>query len=537
MVAKSSPMLRIPVLAAIAKVLLGSVLAGPNVVVVITDEPVPPLLAGESTSLERHFASLTPVATRAALLTGQHEFHCGVSHVAAGRTLLRPGVPTMAEMFRTAGYRTGIFGTWGLGEAFPCRPEDRGFDEICVHGGETPGDTPDFWGNDGGMARRKEGWEKVAMLDASVLWMKARLAEKQPFFLWVSLRSGLAGLLKAIEGTDTILVVTRSWTGRPGLSDAGTRVPCLIRWPGKIPIGKPVAALTSPLDLLPTLSGLSGIKRPAGWTGEGEDLSAALLGSGAFPADRLVFTQAGGWSGDEAAGRFRGRDFSVRDPRWRLTGLELFDTQGNADENVFQMQPQEFQRLLTGYGRWWERVLPLLREPVRYEIGSESAPVTRLTAFDWWPSKEADDVHGATSVINQGQIRTLLKSAQVAATRNSLPSTSGHWKLHAAREGNYEVTFSLLPPEAPAEDRRALGQLRAGTAHIRAGQEEVKMAVQAGATSLTVPLDLDAGPVDLEVWFDGQLLNDRILGAFFVSVERKGERKVPKLEFKPQPAK
>ena len=74
-------------------------------------------------------------------------------------------------------------------------------------------------------------------------------------------------------------------------------------------------------------------------------------------------------------------------------------------------------------------------------------------------------------------------------------------------------------------------------AHIRAGQEEIRIEIKAGATSFRMPVDLDAGPVDLEVWFDGQLLNERILGAFFVSLERKGERKAPKLEFRAKPLK
>jgi len=43
--------------------------------------------------------------------------------------------------------------------------------------------------------------------------------------------------------------------------------------------------------------------------------------------------------------------------------------------------------------------------------------------------------------------------------------------------------------------------------------------------------------VDLEIWFDGQLLNDRILGAFFASIERKGERKIEIPEFKVKPGK
>ena len=44
-------------------------------------------------------------------------------------------------------------------------------------------------------------------------------------------------------------------------------------------------------------------------------------------------------------------------------------------------------------------------------------------------------------------------------------------------------------------------------------------------------LDLDAGPLEMEAWFEGQLLGERKLGAFFVEVDRLGERKRSKAEF------
>jgi hypothetical protein len=144
------------------------------------------------------------------------------------------------------------------------------------------------------------------------------------------------------------------------------------------------------------------------------------------------------------------------------------------------------------------------------------------------------EASGAEKCVNHTQIRNFLKDAQMAATRNPLPSTSGHWRLQSAREGNYEIVFSVLPPEAPAEDRKALAVLRPGVAHLRAGQEELRLDIQQGASGFRVPMDLEAGPIDLELWFDGQLLNDRILGAFFASIEYKGPRKAPKTELKPK---
>jgi arylsulfatase B len=601
-------MLRFPALAAIAKVLLGSALAaGPNVIVVITDDqgygdlsahgsplvktPALDKFRAESTSLDRFFASPTCAPTRAALMTGLHEFRCGISHTIMGRSLLKPGIPTMPEMFRAAGYRTAIFGKWHLGDAYPCRPEDRGFDDVFVHGGGGIGQTPDHWGNGyfDPMIRRRGGWERTAgyctdvFFGEAIRWMGERVAEKKPFLLHLAtnaphgpyvppergselkgagafhamienIDSNFAKLVEALEksgaaGNTVVLFTTDNGSsiaaanagmkgGKASPDEGGVRVPCFLRWPGRIAAGRVVPELAAHLDLLPTLTSLCGVARPEGWSGDGLDLSAALLGKSEFTKDRLLFTQVGRWRGDQAAGRFRARDFSVRDARWRLVGLELFDMTADPGQsrNLFADQPMEAQRLLTEYGKWWESVLPVVREPVRYVIGAEACPLVRLTAHDWWPSKETEAA-GAERTFNHAAIREILKKAQVAGTRNSLPSTSGHWKLQVEREGNYEVGFALLPPEATAEERSAIGRLRPGVAHIRAGQEELRLEIKDGATSFRVPVDLDAGPVDLEIWFDGQLLNDRILGAFFVSLERKGERTAPKPEFHAKPQK
>lgn len=580
--------------------------APPNVIVVITDDqgygdlsahgspdmktPALDRFRGESTAFDRFQVSPTCAPTRAALMTGLHEFRCGVSHTLMGRSLLKPGIPTLPEMLRSAGYRTGIFGKWHLGDAYPCRPEDRGFEDIFVHGGGGIGQTPDYWGNSyfDPMIRRRSGWEKTSgyctdvFFNEAIGWMKGRVAEKKPFFLHLATNAPhapyippaggpqdeagaflamiqnidtnfgrlMAAVGEAGIGDDTIVIFLTDngsamaragagMKGRKGTPDeGGTRVPCFVRWPGKIKAGREVKELAAHLDLLPTLAGLCGIERPAGWKGDGIDLSQALLGKADFPKDRVIFTQVGRWRGDEAASRFRARDFAVRDARWRLVGLELFDMQADPEQkqNVFTDHPAEAQRLLTAYGRWWDEVLPVVREPVRYVIGSEECPLVRLTAHDWWPSKETE-ASGAEACVTHDSIKRLLKSAQVAATRNPLPSTSGHWKLHSAREGNYEIVFALLPPEASPAERSELAKLRKGIAHIRAGQEEIQLEIREGASSFKMPMDLEAGPLDLEVWFDGQLLNQRILGAFFASIEYKGPRKAPKVELKPKVAK
>ena len=53
----------------------------------------------------------------------------------------------MATALGEAGYTTGLFGKWHLGDNWPYRPEDRGFHEVVTHGGGGVGNTPDYWGN------------------------------------------------------------------------------------------------------------------------------------------------------------------------------------------------------------------------------------------------------------------------------------------------------------------------------------------------------------------------------------------------------
>lgn len=70
--------------------------------------------------------------TRGALLTGIDPFRNGAVNVSSGRTLLRPELKTMANYFQGAGYETGIFGKWHLGDNYPFCPEDRVFKETLV---------------------------------------------------------------------------------------------------------------------------------------------------------------------------------------------------------------------------------------------------------------------------------------------------------------------------------------------------------------------------------------------------------------------
>ena len=136
----------------------------PNVILILTDDqgygdigihgnpyvktPEMDRLHDQSICLTNFHVDPCCAPTRSALLTGRYSSRTGVWHTIGGRSLLGTDNVTMAEVFRDAGYRTAIFGKWHLGENYPFRPMDRGFEESVIHGGGGVGANPDYAGND-----------------------------------------------------------------------------------------------------------------------------------------------------------------------------------------------------------------------------------------------------------------------------------------------------------------------------------------------------------------------------------------------------
>jgi arylsulfatase len=106
----------------------------------------------ESVRFEDFHVSPTCAPTRSALFTGRHEFKNGVTHTILERERLTLNATTLAQVLKSAGYTTGIFGKWHLGDEKEYLPNARGFDEMFIHGaggiGQTyPGSCGDAPGN------------------------------------------------------------------------------------------------------------------------------------------------------------------------------------------------------------------------------------------------------------------------------------------------------------------------------------------------------------------------------------------------------
>lgn len=135
----------------------------PNIIFVLTDDqgygdlgctgnpwiqtPHIDTLYAESIRMTNYHVGPTCAPTRAGLLTGHYANSTGVWHTIGGRSLLRKDEYTLATALAENGYATGIFGKWHLGDEYPYRPQDRGFQEVIIHGGGGISQTPDYWGN------------------------------------------------------------------------------------------------------------------------------------------------------------------------------------------------------------------------------------------------------------------------------------------------------------------------------------------------------------------------------------------------------
>ena len=131
--------------------------------------------------------------TRGSLMTGLDPARHGAINVSSGRTLLRANLPTMADILAANGYRTGIFGKWHLGDNFPFRPEDRGFDETLWFPSSHVNSVPDFWNNDyfddtyirNSKRERLRGYCTDLFFREAMAWMKRNVDAKQPFFTYL----------------------------------------------------------------------------------------------------------------------------------------------------------------------------------------------------------------------------------------------------------------------------------------------------------------------------------------------------------------
>jgi arylsulfatase A-like enzyme len=185
----------------------------PNVILIITDDqgygdlgingnpfvktPVLDNLARQSIRFNNFYVCPVSAPTRSGLMTGRYFLRTGVRDTYNGGAIMAGSEITIAEILGEAGYLTGIFGKWHLGDNYPSRPGDQGFDESVIHlsgGMGQPGDIttwfrgdssyfdPVLWHN--GKQEKYDGYCSDIFTSQAIHFIEK--SGKKPFFCYLA---------------------------------------------------------------------------------------------------------------------------------------------------------------------------------------------------------------------------------------------------------------------------------------------------------------------------------------------------------------
>jgi len=185
----------------------------PNVIIIITDDqgygdlgitgnphiktPNLDAFAKKSVRFNNFYVSPVCAPTRSSLMTGRYSLRTGVRDTYNGGAIMATSEVTIAEMLKQANYQTGIFGKWHLGDSYPSRPKDQGFDESVIHLSGGMGQVGDFttwfqgdrsyfdpvlWHN--GEQEAYNGYCSDIFTDKALEFINAN--QKSPFFCYLS---------------------------------------------------------------------------------------------------------------------------------------------------------------------------------------------------------------------------------------------------------------------------------------------------------------------------------------------------------------
>jgi arylsulfatase A-like enzyme len=183
----------------------------PNVVLIMTDDqgygdlgvhgnsiirtPSIDALAARAAVLPNFYVSPVCTPTRACLMTGRYNYRTRAIDTFRGRAMMDTAEVTVAELLQKAGYATGIFGKWHLGDCYPMRPMDQGFSVSLVHRGGGIGQPSDPPGAEdkytdpvlfrNGTAEQTKGYCTDVYFAEAMKWAEAARAEGKPFFVYL----------------------------------------------------------------------------------------------------------------------------------------------------------------------------------------------------------------------------------------------------------------------------------------------------------------------------------------------------------------
>ena len=239
----------------------------------------------EGTQFTRFYVCPVCAPTRASLMTGRDFYRTGVIHTSRGGAKMHSEEVTIAELLGRAGYRTGIFGKWHLGDNYPMRPQDQGFDEVLVlkSGGlDQPPDKPNsyfdpiLWHN--GKRIKAKGYCADVFFNSAMQFIEKN--RKQRFFIYLPTNTPHTPLQVDPSYSDPYKAM--------GMNDTTAKVYGMIQKGGR-----QSERIAAQIDWRPTLLEACGVTKPASLKLGGISLLPLLTGkvSPADWPDRKLFFQ------------------------------------------------------------------------------------------------------------------------------------------------------------------------------------------------------------------------------------------------------
>jgi arylsulfatase A len=373
-------------------------------------------LALSGVRFSHFYVSPVCAPTRASLLTGRYHQRTRVRSVTNGYETMDPEEITLAEYLKPAGYRTGIFGKWHLGEYYPSLPNAQGFDEYL---GFRTGHTDDYYDpvlEHNGQMEQKEGYLTEVLTEEAIRFMSAD--PTAPFFCYLpynaphtplqvdsswwqpysergldertarvygmiaQIDENIGRLLDFLENNElreNTIVIFMSDNGpingwrvpqeemryNAGLRDqkftifeGGIRTQAFWSWPGQWPAEVETSTIGAHIDVVPTIIDLLGLSSPImSDMQDGISLAPVLRGEDTDNNERTYFEHydLGNLAAPEA---FPGG--IARHGPWKMvSGNELYHLGDDPGEsrNLSDSLPDQLAELKTAYLNWWEDIV------------------------------------------------------------------------------------------------------------------------------------------------------------------------------------
>jgi len=519
--------------------------------------------------------------TRASLLTGRYNYRTGVVDTWVGLSMMRPDEVTLAESLKAAGYKTGIFGKWHLGDHFPLRPVDQGFEECLIHKGAGMGgraNPPDNKYYDPILYRNEKpeqfkGYCTDIFFTAAMEFVENQ--REQPFFAYIPTNvphvpleirdeevepytaMGLDEItakhyamltnldwnfgllmrkLKELNLEEDTIVIFLSDNGpaygerrynaglreaKGSVYDGGIKVPFFIRWPRQLQAGTNIDRIGAHIDVLPTILDMCKIKETDEVQRDGLSLAPLLRASGEAWPDRTLFFQQ---CRPDSDGIDRPRPFTNCAAR-------------NQNYKIVMTAENRRERQTKAIGFEETELFDMIRDPGEKTDISAAHPVIvqdMRQAYEAWfndVTKDLVPVHiglgspeqNPVTLTNQdlfgpGSATSYSSSSRLSRNPEEEPDGYGVWNVQVFRSGRYRITFRL----GPAGTYKNI-PLKSGQAVFKLGKTAKTQDIEAGSDRISFELSLTKMKGELETYFTGQRRDGKNITPFFVEVEFLGD--------------